>query len=231
MSDHDAHAPLALNGVRAGAPVAGSATTPAEQSFARRALIAVGVAGAVAALALFLWYAMDVLLLAFAAVLVSVLLRGSAEWVAGWLNVGVGWALGLLLITVAGVLLLGGYFAAPPIVRQVENLVDRLPQSLRQAEETLRQYPWGRRILGDRPDAADDSTTRPSTQATDRPDPQHPPLVARIVDGGAGSRLLMQATRIANSLLQGLLTLFVILVSGIYLAAQPRVYVNGLLML
>jgi uncharacterized membrane protein (DUF485 family) len=45
-------------------------------------LIAVGIAMGAAALAVFLWYSMHVLLLAFAAVLVGVLLRGSAGWVA-----------------------------------------------------------------------------------------------------------------------------------------------------
>src|SRR4051812_47118729 len=116
--------------------IAAPATTPGERSFARRALIATGIAVGVAALSLFLWYSMSVLLLAFAAVLVGVLLRGVAEWVAGRLNVAVGWGLGAVLLATVGFFTLIGFFAAPSIVEQVENLADRLPQSLRTAEDT-----------------------------------------------------------------------------------------------
>jgi predicted PurR-regulated permease PerM len=200
----------------------GAATTPAEQSFARRALIAVGIAVGVAALALFLWYAMYVLLLSFAAVLVGVLLRGSAQRVAARLGIAVGWGLGLVLVALVGFFFLVGYFAAPSIVRQVEALADRLPESIRQAEQTLRGYSWGRRILGEPAAAPDAPAAQSATQPT---------LVRQVIDAGAGGNAVRQATRVLNRVLQSLLTLFVVLVSGIYLAAQPRMYVNGLLMM
>src|SRR5688572_11911145 len=107
-----------------------AATTPGEQSFARRALIAVGIATGVAALAMFLWYSLYVLLLAFAAVLVGVLLRGAAEWVSKRFRIGVGWGLGLVILTLVGSFVLLGLFVAPSISQQVENLADRLPQSM-----------------------------------------------------------------------------------------------------
>jgi len=210
--------------VRAGAS-GPPATTPGEQSFARRALIAVGIAVGVAALALFLWYSMQVLLLAFAAVLVGVLLRGMADWVDARFRVGPGVGLCIVLLALAAFFASVGFVAAPGIVRQVESLADRLPQSLQRAEDSLRQYSWGRRLLGDQtpaPDGQSEPQTRPATQPT---------LVAKVMEAGSEPSVVRRATRIVNQLLQGLLTVFVVFVSGIYLAAQPRMYVNGVLLL
>ena len=201
---------------------AAQATTPAEQSFARRALIAVGIAIGLSALALFLWYSMYVLLLAFAAVLVGVLLRGAAEWAAGRFRVGVGWALGGVILALVAAFVLLGFLTAPALVRQAENLADRLPQSLGQAEQKLKSYSWGRRLLAGGAAPGDNAATQPSTQPT---------LVQKVVDAGTGPHAVQNATRIVNKLLRGLLEVFVVLVSGIYLAAAPRMYVNGLLLL
>ena len=269
------------------------ATTPAERTFARSALIAVGIATGVAALALFLWYSLYVLLLAFAAVLVGVLLRGAAEWVSGKTGAGTGWSLGIVILTLVGFFTLLGLFVAPSIVQQVENLADRLPNSMRRGEDTLRKYSWGRRLLGDQtPDAgqgqpnqaqgqeqgqaqgegggdqaqptqgqgqgpgqgqaqgrgdgsdqpqqgaaqpsAGQATSQPASQPSTQPGSQpgqQPTLVARVVEAGTGPRVVQRATRMANTLLQGLLAVLVILITGIYLAASPRMYVDGLLML
>jgi len=217
------------------------ATTPGERSFARRALIATGIAIGLAALAMFLWYSMYVLMLAFAAVLVGVLLRGAAEWVATKLGIGAGWSLGLVVLSLVAFFVLLGIFVAPSIVKQVENLADRLPESLRRAEDTLRRQSWGRRILGDQNTGPQDMAaaqqrpatqpaTQPSTQPTSQPATQ-PTLVAKVVEAGTGPDAVQRATRMANRVLQGVLALFVVLVTGIYLAASPRMYVKGLLLL
>jgi predicted PurR-regulated permease PerM len=224
------------------------ATTPAEQSFARRALIAVGIALGVAALAVFLWYSMYALLLAFAAVLVGVLLRGAADWVATRSKIGRGAALIIVVLSLLGFFVLLGVFAAPSLVQQAEALVERVPQGLRQADEKLRSYSWGRRLLGEEPpDAAGAGpatrpASRPSSQPASRPSTQpdppseaqpaaQPTLVGKVVDAGTGSAAVKQATRIINTVVTSVLTLFVVLVTGIYLAAQPGMYVNGVVKL
>jgi predicted PurR-regulated permease PerM len=236
---------------QASGPNSPPATTPGERSFARRALIAVGLATGVAALALFLWYSMYVLLLAFAAVLVGVLLRGAAEWVGIRLGVGPGWGLGIVVLSLVAFFVLIGLFAAPSVVQQTENLADRLPQSMRKAEDTLRRYSWGRRVLGDQtPDPQQPPASQPATHPTSQPASQpatqpatgsatghtsspseQPTLVAKVVQAGTGPQAMQRATRLANQLLQVLLALLVIIISGIYLAASPRMYVGGLLML
>jgi predicted PurR-regulated permease PerM len=211
------------------APATAPATSPAEQSFARRALIAVGIALGLAALAVFLWYSMRVLLLAFAAVLVGVLLRGAAEWVALKTKLGVGWALLAVVVLLLGFFVLLGVFAAPSLVRQAEGFAERLPESLRQAEDKLRTYSWGRRMLGDDDPAP---TTAPASASTaPAPPTTQPTLASKVAEAGTGPAAVRRATRVVNTVLQGVITLFVVLVTGVYLAAQPTMYVNGVIRL
>lgn len=219
-------------------PSSPPATTPGERSFARRALIATGIAIGLGALAMFLWYSMYVLMLAFAAVLVGVLLRGAAEWVALKTGMRVGWGLAAVVLGLLAFFVVLGLFVAPSVVGQVENLADQLPQSIQRAEDSLRKYSWGRRILGDQATQAasppaSQPTTRPATQPaqpTSQPTSQ-PTLVSKVVEVGSGPGAVQRATRMVNRLLQGLLALFVVLVTGIYLAAHPAMYVRGVLLL
>jgi predicted PurR-regulated permease PerM len=219
-----------------GAAAAGPpATTPAEQSFARRALIAVGVALAFAALAFFLWYSMRVLLLAFAAVLVGVLLRGVAESLAARTRVPVGGALIAVVLALLGALVLLGVFAAPALVRQAEVLADRVPEGLHQAEVKLRTYTWGRRVLGEEPGvpapSSENATPAASQPAASQPVASQPTLISKVVEAGSTPAVMKQATRVVNGLLGGVVTVFIVLVTGLYLAAQPGLYVKGLVML
>ena len=228
----------------AASPAGPAATTPGERSFARRVLIAVGIGIGLSALALFLWYSMYVLLLAFAAVLVGVLLRGSAEWVAARLRIRVGWALGLVILSAVGFFILLGYFAAPSIVQQGEKLADRLPHSLRKAEDTLRQYSWGRRIIGGQPQSStqagqaqqssparpDASATQPASQPSSQPSRSRrpkPTLMDKVVEAGSGTQACGRPRARDRSFRHCLPV--VVLVTGIYLAASPRMYVDGVL--
>jgi predicted PurR-regulated permease PerM len=56
-------------------------------------------------------------------------------------------------------------------------------------------------------------------------------LVEKVMDAGTGPAAVKQATRIVNTVVTGVLTLFVVLVTGVYLAAQPGMYVSGLVRL
>jgi predicted PurR-regulated permease PerM len=72
--------------------------------------------------------------------------------------------------------------------------------------------------------------TQPSTHPASQPS-EDQTLVGKAVDVATGPATMMRATRLANQLLQGLLALFVVLVTGVYLAAAPRLYVEGLVTL
>src|SRR3954470_12796748 len=106
-------------------------------SFARRAVIAVAIGVGGIALALFLWYAMYVLLLAFAGVLVAVALRSMALAVSRRTKLSVGRALALIiaLIVLGGATLVT--LLAPNVARQVDEFTDRLPTAVLALETKL----------------------------------------------------------------------------------------------
>ena len=226
------------------------ATAPRrEPSFARRAVVATAVFFGFAAMAVFLWYSMYVLLLAFAAILVGVLLRGLSQWVAQRAGLPSGGALAVVVLALAGLFVLLGVFVAPSVAKQAEQLVEKLPKSLEKSEQQVRQYWWGRRILGEQaddpsetspaaPGAPQGGDSRPTTQtSTSQPTSgpasqpgQQDTMLEQAVDA-AKPMVKQKATGWARRFLEALLALLVVLVVGIYLAAQPHFYVNGLVML
>ena len=80
---------------------------------ARRTLVVVAVCAAVALGLLLIGYAIQVVLLVFAAVLVAVLLRGLANRLSEATRLGRGWSLAVVVIVLLGVLALVGWLLAP----------------------------------------------------------------------------------------------------------------------
>ena len=66
---------------------------------------------------LFLYYALYVLLLAFAGILLAVLLRGAAEWVAGKTGLSVNWSLAAVVVGLTLAFVLLGWLVAPRLTR------------------------------------------------------------------------------------------------------------------
>jgi predicted PurR-regulated permease PerM len=158
----------------------------------------------VVALALLAWQIVDVLLLAFGAVLLAVFLRGSADWLAGRTPLTPGWALTAVILAI--LIFLGGcgwLFGA-----QVSAQVDQLTQLVPQAWDRLRGYlqgsSWGRAAL----DAVKDFD---------------PGTVSGGAVRGAGSLVM--------SVLGGIGNLLLLVAGGIYLATQPGLYREGVVAL
>jgi predicted PurR-regulated permease PerM len=218
------------------------------QAFARRVVVAVGITLAMVAVALFLWNSLQVLLLAFAAVLVGVALRGMAEGLAPWTRLPIGGALAVVILSLVGFFVVLAAIAAPTVVQQFERLADQLPASIESVQERLRQYSWGRRVLGDVPPDArvDAAATRPSSGESDAVEVDaaaappagaspttSPTLVARAIEvttarqGGAAGSVAHYARRLATAVF----TFILVVIVGIYLAVQPEMYVRGTLFL
>src|SRR5687768_737052 len=120
------------------------ASTPTDhpESYTRRVIIAVGVALGAILLTLFLYYALYVLLLAFAGILLAVLLRGAAEWVARKTGLSVNWSLAVVVVGTAAAFFLLGWLTAPGLTRQANEFARKLPESLRAFEQrVMTKYP------------------------------------------------------------------------------------------
>jgi predicted PurR-regulated permease PerM len=172
--------------------------------FARKVLVGAGIAAAVVCGAVLLWQAVWVLLVIFAGILLAVLLDTLVSGLGRWLPWRRGWI--LLMVAGAGLALIGllVWLAAPSVTQQFGLLWQKLPQSLERIKAYLEQYGWGRQVVAHFwPSANPDGT----------------------------SHLVSRATGAAADAITALVTIFVIIAVGIYLAAEPDTYINGLISL
>lgn len=117
------------------------------KEFAFRSFIAASIALGVTVLLVALWFGRTLLLLVFAGVLLSIALRGPAEWISGHTRLPYGWSLTAVLIALCIVLTLLGVWIGPNLASQVDQLVESLPQSLASLKTKLSQYRWGAQLL------------------------------------------------------------------------------------
>jgi predicted PurR-regulated permease PerM len=193
-------------GVRAeGGPVA-------DGRFIRRVIVTVGVTLLALALALLLWYGVRVLLVGFAGVLLAVLLRGLAMGLRRLTGLPPGWALGVTILLLVGAFVGAGWLLAPSVAEQGNQLAERLPQATERVKERLAQTGWGAQALK---------------------------LAGRVMPGSGGAgggggegapttQAVRQVRSLVASTMAVVLDLLIILFLGIYLAAQPKLYVDGL---
>ncbi|MDB5795059.1 MAG: family transporter [Noviherbaspirillum sp.] len=151
------------------------------------------------------WALAKELLLFFACVLFAILLNGASRKFERWLHLSHYWALALVLALSALVFGLGGWLMAPQIVEQSNELFKTVPQTFDRLLEQLEQYGMVRNLIGQLPPADE-----LAAQASD--------YIARagIVFSGA---------------LGVIGNIAIILFVGIYLAAQPGVYIRGVVTL
>ena len=156
-------------------------------------------------LAIVFWYAADVLLLVFAAVLLAVFLRGISDWVSNHSRVPSGWSIALtvlaIVVVAAGVI----WLLAPRVADQIDHLSNTLPPLIREQADALRQYRWGRWVL---------SETQPSGDLA----------------GGMG-RFLARVGGFFSSTMGMIANLVLIVVVGLYLAAEAHRYKEGIVIL
>lgn len=168
---------------------------------ARTAAVVLGVLS----LFILIWQARDVVLLAFAALLLAVAFGGLAGFVAKRSRLSYHWALGLSLGILLSALILGGYLGYPHFADQMDQVTEEFPQALDNLTEGLRETSWGPMVIQQ----------------------------VRRFEGNVtrGPELFQRFTGVA-SLALGLVTnAVVVFFLGLYFAAQPQLYKKGLLRL
>ena len=111
-------------------------------------LMATGVAAGVVLLLIGLWYAVHALLVAFAGVLLAILVRTPADWLSERTGLSEGWSLGVVAAVILALLAGFGFLVAPQITEQTQKLAQQLPASLQEVRRWLEQYPTGRWLVG-----------------------------------------------------------------------------------
>jgi predicted PurR-regulated permease PerM len=168
-----------------------------------RALPYVGTAALVVAAALLLWYGLTYFLLLFLGILLALLLRAPANWLVARTPLPDWAALALVGIGILGLLALGGYFFGNAMASQTLELGERLPQIVASIVERARENEWVERVL-------------------------------RMFSGGdkpSGEKVVGGAVKAAGATIGVIAHVAIVLFFAVFLAAQPRIYVEGVLRL
>jgi predicted PurR-regulated permease PerM len=175
------------------------------QTFARRTLIVIGIVLGLVLLLYGLYKVTTILIVIFAGVLLSVLLDGVASWIHEHTPVPRWLALTAVVIGGAGIAFAFSWFAGPPFADQMSQLADKLDSAVVSVKHYLEQYSWGRKLISE--------TSSPSKMLP------------------FGSHLLTEIGFIFSTTMSALGAALMILFVGIYLAADPHLYIDSIIRL
>lgn len=187
--------------------------------FAKRVLIAVAIAAA----AYLLWRMRFTALMAFAAVIVAVLLLSLTDLLRRFLPLGQSWALAAAIIVVLLVLALMGWLIGAQVQSQIAEVWQRLPQGIETVEERL-----GIQLIGGGERGGADQQ-REQGRGADPPAGQGGTQAAQdSTTGRMAGRLASWATSFGFTVVDAVLSTLLAIIAGAYLAAQPALYRRGL---
>jgi predicted PurR-regulated permease PerM len=179
---------------------------PAERKdTAQHALVYVGIAVTAVIVLVLLWYAIDVVLLAFVGVLLAILLRAPADWLSARFGWREGWSLALVGIVMLAVLAAGALLFGRGVLAQSLQLADRVPEVVDALRERLRESELGSRVVS----AAESSG---------------------LFSGGDG-QFIGRGLGLIGSTFGAIANVLIVVFFAVFMAAQPRPYVEGFLLL
>lgn len=159
----------------------------------------------------FVWAAIDLLLLIFAAVLVAQQLLALGDALRRWTGLPHGWALAAVCLALAGLLVLGGILLAPSIAEQAGRLAESLPGSLEQARAMLQASQFGAWLSDVIPSNAE--------------------LKDMLVRTAGGMSTWRRMTGVLTTTVGTVASAVLVAFLGLFFAAQPRKYHDGLVRL
>lgn len=174
---------------------------PRQREFARHSLMAVGILVSIVSLILLAGYVIDVLLLVFAAVLLSIPLHVPAAWLTKRTGLAHKWSLTLVILGAVAMLTAIGWLFGHVIVGQVEQLAKNLPSIVDNAQQRLQQYNW---LLGE---------VKPR----------------QLLSGE--TQFVGKGLKALSNTFGAIISFGIAILMAIFLAAQPGLYVNGIIRL
>ena len=178
------------------------------------------VTAASVGLALLLWRWLDVLLLVFGAVLVAVILRSLSEPIGRYTRLNEKWSLLISILIFLGLIRGSVWLFGSTIADQVTQLGNALPNAWAQIKPQIAQLPFGPQIL---------ATVEGFNPPAAAPGAEVSPLTEGVISQIQG--VLVRLGGFARSAIGAVADFFIVIVAGVYLAVEPRVYRDGTLLL
>ncbi|HYD63545.1 MAG TPA: AI-2E family transporter [Noviherbaspirillum sp.] len=181
------------------------ATVREERSFLHHAILFYAVGFLFLLIAGVVWLASDVLLLMFACILVAVLLYDAAMRTGRWFHLRHEVALALVVAAIIAVIALATWMMAPQVARQMGELAAAMPQAVEHLRTEVQRYEFLRSLMENLP-----PTDKLMSQA---------------------ASILSRTGLLFSGVLGTIGNIAIIAFVGIYLAAQPRIYIEGIVTL
>lgn len=96
---------------------------------------------------LFLWFEWKLIFLAFAGLLLALLLHTITTWIQRRTHMGPGWSYLATLVLITAIIAGAGALIIPRAITQVSQIATILPQSIAQVKHFLEEKSWGRTLL------------------------------------------------------------------------------------
>ena len=161
--------------------------------------------GTVALILVLLIYASHIFLMLFTAILIAVFLNGLTMLLRKWVALSPRQALFVVIFVITGILVALGFLTGPRIAAQIDKLIRMLPESLKEIRDYLEHSQVGQFILSQAPRQSG-------------------------AEGG-GFSLFRRITGFFSSTVNVLVSVFIVLILGIYGAIEYPRYNNSLMYL
>ena len=211
-----------------------SASSNSQALWTRRVLHGAGVLVAVGAAILFVWQAASVLLLGFGGILLAVLLRGLSRWLHRATRLPMGVALAVVVVLLISMLASAIYFLSPSVGRQARELQAAVTAIVPKVQERIGDWPLIEMLSSpavDAPAATTDVLPDPTAAAPNGSAPFRP-SVSAVRDLFAGGAVVARRIfGVFSTALGALGALLLVILLGIFFAADPETYRNGFLRL
>ncbi len=172
--------------------------------FTSRVLLVVGILVIALLIFLLFWYAIHVVFIGFLGVILAVFLRGLSDWLAKITRLSNGWSLAIVIVCFFGGIGIGFLLIIPHMVSQIEALQENLISSWSQIRRSIEQLPLGKDLIDQLPKASQVGLTQG----------------------------LAHKAQVFFKVTFEMVTDFVVLLFvGIFLAANPDIYINGFIRL
>jgi predicted PurR-regulated permease PerM len=155
-------------------------------------------------LALVFWKAIEVVFILFAGILTGVIFGFLADWLAEKFKMRRSFGLAIVVVLFVGAIVGFIVLLAPQIAQQVDELAETLPRTIDQLQEQLNQYGWGQWIVRQIPSGDE-----------------------MALEGDTITRVL----GIFSSVISAVTFFILIIVLGVYIAAEEHSYKEGILYL
>jgi predicted PurR-regulated permease PerM len=172
-------------------------------AFARRVFVATCIVASVALVLYFVWYASDLLMLVFAGILVSILLRGFSRFLTQKTGLGHGISLALISLALVALIAAGAWSIPGRIGPQMSDLRQQLPLAIENVKQYVKQYEWARATI------------------------ENLPNLNEYLAGRSGA-IVSRLTGLASTTLGLLINSLIAIIIGLYLASQPDLYSAGI---